>query len=68
MVNLAHKIEKMERMMVKMMEILRSGTIEAGGGTVVKKEDEECMVSVILVKSEFPLKSMYIIFFNMYTY
>ena len=48
MVNLASKIERMEKMMVKMMEILKNGT--AGGATVggaagVKRENDECTVS-----------------------
>ena len=55
MVNLANKIEKMEKMMVKMMEILKNGTIEAGGGAGVKREDEECIVSVVLVMIYSPL-------------
>ena len=46
LVTLANKIEKMEKMMVKMMDMLRSGTIEVGGAAGVKREDEECIASV----------------------
>ena len=47
LVNLAGKIEKIEKMMVKMMDILKNGPAGVAGAAGVKKEDEECIVSVI---------------------
>lgn len=46
LVNVARRIEKMEKMMINMMDILKNVNGVAAG---VKREDEECIVSAVAI-------------------